>query len=337
MTAATRAQGMRVFVAGASGAIGKQLVPLLLARGHSVVATTRSPRKAEGLRSAGAYPVVFDGFDRQKVIDAVRNARPDVVVHQLTSLAAAGSLRHWDSEFALTNRLRTEALDHLLGAASDAGVRRFLAQSYAGWPYARTGGPVKSETDPLDPAPPRSMRGTLEAIRHVESAVPLAGLEGIVLRYGNFYGPGTSISDDGVMVRAVRERKLPMIGDGSGVWSFVHVGDAAAATVAALERGAPGLYNVVDDEPAPAAVWLPELARIVGAAPPRRMPVWLARLAAGEAVVTLMTEARGASNAKARRGLGWQPSYPSWRDGFRRAIAAAGEPEARHADQRKAG
>jgi nucleoside-diphosphate-sugar epimerase len=283
---------------------------------------TRSPRKADALRAAGAEPAIADGLDRDAVVAAVTAARPDAVIHELTALAGTSSLRNFDRSFALTNRLRTEGTDHLLAGARAAGARRFVAQSYAGWPYARTGGPVKTEDDPLDPTPVPSMAGTLAAIRRLEATVVGAtDIEGIALRYGGFYGPGTGMAPDGDQLELVRKRRFPIVGDGGGIWSFVHIDDAAAATLAAVERGAPGVYNVVDDEPAPEAEWLPVLAAAAGAKPPRRFPRWLARLLAGEAIVAMTTEIRGASNAKAKRALGWQPAYPSWREGFRAVLA----------------
>ena len=304
---------MRVFVAGAAGAIGRQLLPQLVAQGHQVTAATRSPGKLELLRGLGAEPVVVDGLDALAVGEAVARAEPEAVVHQMTSLAGPQNLRHFDKTFAATNRLRTEGTDHLLAAAAAAGVRRFVAQSYTGWTNIRSGTPVKSEDDPLDPDPPAEQRETLAAISHLEGAVlAAAAMRPVVLRYGSFYGPGAS--DD--LVGLVRKRRVPVIGDGAGIWSFLHIHDAAAATVAALERGGPGVYNGVDDEPASVAVWLPYLARAVGAKPPRRVPVWLGRLAAGEVVVSMMTQVRGSSNAKAKRELGWRPAWPSWRQGF---------------------
>ena len=313
---------MRIFLAGATGALGTRLVPLLLDAGHEVTGMTRSPRKADALRAAGAEPAIADGLDRDAVVAAVTAARPDAVIHQLTALAGTSSLRNFDRSFALTNRLRTEGTDHLLAGARAAGARRFVAQSYAGWPYARTGGPVKTEDDPLDTTPVPSMAGTLAAIRRLEATVVGAtDIEGIALRYGGFYGPGTGMAPDGDQLELVRKRRFPIVGDGGGIWSFVHIDDAAAATLAAVERGAPGVYNVVDDEPAPEAEWLPVLAAAAGAKPPRRFPRWLARLLAGEAIVALTTEIRGASNAKAKRALGWQPAYPSWREGFSVVLA----------------
>ena len=308
----------RVFVAGATGAVGKPLVPLLVEAGHSVVGMTRSPAKAEAVRAAGAEAVVADALDRDAVVDAVGKANPEVVVHQLTALSGKFDTRRFDRLFEVTNRLRTEGTDHLLEAARAAGARRFVAQSFAGWPYERTGGPVKTEEDPLDPAPPEPMRRTLDAIRYLEEAVLGAEeLEGIVLRYGAFYGPDTGI---GALLEDVRRRRFPIVGKGTGVWSFVHVGDAGRATVATVERGAPGVYNIVDDEPAPVSEWLPVLAESIGAKPPRRVPVFLARLVAGEAGVSMMTQARGASNAKAKHDLGWELKYPTWRQGFRQGL-----------------
>jgi nucleoside-diphosphate-sugar epimerase len=253
------------------------------------------------------------------VARAVAEAEPEAIVHQLTALSGSIDMRHIERDFAETNRLRTEGTDHLLAAGRAIGVRRFVAQSFAGWPFARTGGPVKSEDDPLDPTPPAALRTTIEAIKHLEAAVTgAAWTEGIVLRYGGFYGPGTSLSvkPEGEHVALIRRRKFPVVGDGAGMWSFIHVEDAAAATVAAIERGERGIYNVVDDEPAPVSVWLPAAARAFGAKPPRRVPRWLGRIAAGEAATVMMTEARGASNEKAKRELGWSPRYRSWREGF---------------------
>ena len=307
---------MRVFVAGATGAMGKQLVPRLVKAGHRVIGMTRTEAKQELLWEWGAEPVVADALDPDQVADAVAAARPEVIVHQLTAISAFDT-RHFDREFALTNRLRTEGTDHLLSAGRAAGVRRFIAQSYAAWPYARTGGPVKSENDPLDATPPREMRESLAAIRHLEEEVMRADwTEGIVLRYGAFYGPGTSMSPGGESFEVVRKRKFPLVGDGRGVWSFVHIADAAEATVAAVERGTPGIYNVVDDDPAPVAEWLPALSEKLGARKPWRVPKFVGRLVAGEAGAVMMTEIRGASNIKAKRELGWAPRHVSWREGF---------------------
>jgi 2-alkyl-3-oxoalkanoate reductase len=312
---------MRVFVAGASGAVGKRLVPLLIASGYDVAAMTRSPQKTAALRAAGAEPVVADGLDRTAVMHAVLRAEPEVVIHQMTALTGVTSFRTFDDGFALTNRLRTEGTDHLLEAARAAGVRRIIAQSYGNWNYERTGSRLKTEADPFDPNPPANQRKSLRAIRYLEDAViGAAGIEGIALRYANLYGPGTGFSVDGDIVKLVRMRRLPIIGDGGGIWSFIHIDDAAAATVAAIEHGAPGIYNIVDDDPAPVAVWLPELARVLGAKPPWRVPVWLGRLAVGEVGVSMMTQIRGTSNAKAKRELEWQLRYKSWRDGFRTGL-----------------
>jgi nucleoside-diphosphate-sugar epimerase len=304
---------MRVFVTGATGVVGRHLVPGLIAAGHEVTATTRTPGKATTLRAAGAVPVVLDGLDRDAVIEAVRAAAPAVIIHQMTALAAMGNLRNPDKEFSVTNELRTRGTDNLLAAAAAAGTRRVIAQGYTGWPNERSGGPVKTEDDPLDAPPAASAARTLAAIRYVEETVPRAVPEGIVLRYGSFYGPGASM----LMVDAVRKRQLPVIGGGTGIWSFIETRDAAAAAVAAVERGAPGVYNVVDSDPAPVAQWLPYLAGLAGARPPLRVPAWAGRLLAGEFVVTFMTAARGSSNEKARKELGWEPGYPSWREGFR--------------------
>jgi 2-alkyl-3-oxoalkanoate reductase len=312
---------MRVFVAGATGAIGRHLVPQLLASGHDVVAMTRSPGKTDALRAAGAYPVVVDGLDRDAVFAAVTGAEPEVVVHEMTAITDVGNPRRIDAEFAPTNALRTKGTDHLLEAARAAGARRFVAQSFSGWPNVRQGGPVKTEDDPLDPDPPAPMRRTLDAIRYLERAVAGAeGLEGVVLRYGGFYGPLADMPAK--FIETIRKRRMPVVGAGSGVWSFVHLDDAAAATVAAVEHGAPGIYNIVDDEPAAVTEWLPCLAEALGAKPPRHVPAWLGRLAGGEAAISVMTQVRGSSNAKAKRELGWQPHHPSWRQGFAESLGA---------------
>jgi nucleoside-diphosphate-sugar epimerase len=313
---------MRVLVAGATGAIGRQLVPRLVAGGHEVTGMTRSSARGGAVAALGAVPVVADALDRDAVARAVAEARPEVIVHELTALSGALDVRHFDRDFALTNRLRTEGTDHLLAAGRDVGVRRFVAQSFAGWPFARTGGLVKTEEDPLDCTPVEGMRGTLDAIRHVEAAVTGATwTEGIVLRYGGFYGPGTSMAPGGEQVAQLRARKLPVVGDGRGVWSFVHIEDAADATALAVERGRRGIYQIVDDEPAAVAEWLPAVAEAVGARPPRHIPRMVARVLAGEVATVMMTETRGASNAKAKRELGWSPAHPSWRGSFAEAAA----------------
>jgi nucleoside-diphosphate-sugar epimerase len=308
---------MRVLVAGATGAIGKQLVPRLVAAGHEVHGMTRSESKQAMLDELGAVPVVADALDPDQVAEAVGKARPEVIVHQLTAIGAL-DLRHFDRDFAPTNRLRTEGTDYLLSAGQAVRVRRFVAQGVAGYgAYVRTDGPVKSEEDPLARTPAREMRQTLAAIRHLEEAVlGVRWTEGIVLRYGTFYGPGTSLTPGGEQFELIRKRKFPLVGDGAGVWSFIHVADAAEATVAAVERGSRGVYNMVDDDPAPAAEWLPALAQTLGAKKPMRVPRFIGRLFAGEAGVMMMTEIRGASNAKAKRDLGWQPKHASWRQGF---------------------
>jgi 2-alkyl-3-oxoalkanoate reductase len=306
---------MRVFLAGATGALGRHLVPMLVAAGHEVTATTRTPGKVAQVREAGAEPVVVDGLDREAVIAAVRAAAPEVIVHQMTALAGVRSLRKPDQAGAGTNELRTRGTDNLLAAAARAGTRRVVAQGNT--VYERSGGPVKTEEDPLDSRPVPSAARGLAALRHLEETVPLAAPEGIVLRYGAFYGPGASE----ILVDAVRKRQLPVIGGGTGIWSFVQITDAAAATLAAVDRGGPGVYNVVDSDPAPVAEWLPYLAEVAGAKPPLRVPAWLGRLLAGELVVAQMTSWRGSSNEKARKELGWEPRYASWREGFRAWIS----------------
>jgi nucleoside-diphosphate-sugar epimerase len=307
---------MRVFVAGATGVIGRQLVPRLVAAGHEVHGMTRSESKQAMLSDLGAVPVVADALDPDQVAAAVGRAMPDVIVHQLTAIGAIDP-RHFDRDFAWTNRLRTQGTDHLLSAGQAMGVRRFVAQSNGAFPYARTGGAVKGEDDPLDPMPLREWRGMVAAIRHLEEAVLGANwTEGIVLRYGAFYGPGTSLAPGEEQFELVRKRKFPLVGDGGGVWSFIHVADAAEATVAAVEHGSRGVYNVVDDDPAPVAEWLPALAQLLGAKKPMRVPRFIGRLFVGEVGIVMMTELRGASNAKAKLELGWRPAHPSWRQGF---------------------
>ena len=312
---------MRVFVTGATGALGRYLVPGLIAAGHQVTASTRTPGKVARLREAGAEPVVLDGLDREAVIAAVRAAGPEVIVHQMTALAGMGSqsFRRVDRAFAATNELRTRGTDNLLAAAARAGTRRVIAQGYAGaGPDRRSGGRLKTEEDSPDWRPIRSAVQGPAAIRHVEETVPAAVPEGIVLRYGTFYGPGASE----LLLDALRKRQLPVIGGGTGVWSFLEVTDAAAATIAAVDRGAPGVYNVVDSDPAPVAESLTYLAKVLGAKPPLRIPAWLGRLLAGEFVVAQMTTSRGYSNEKARKELGWEPRYASWREGFRAWVSA---------------
>ncbi len=313
---------MKVFVAGATGAMGKQLVPQLVAAGHEVIALTRSDSKRAALSELGATPVVADALDPERVAEAVGSAGPDAIIHELTSISGM-DLRHFDRDFALTNRLRTEGTDNLLSAGRAAGVSRFVAQSYTSWPYARVGGMIKHEDDPLDPTPAKEMRESLAAIRHLEQAVTSADwTTGIVLRYGAFYGPGTSLAPGGEQFEMVSKRRIPVVGDGGGVWSFIHIADAAEATVAALERGERGVYNIVDDEPAPVAEWLPALAEQIGAPKPWRVPRLVGRAFAGEAGIVMMTDARGASNDKAKSLLGWTPRHASWRQGFAAGTAA---------------
>jgi 2-alkyl-3-oxoalkanoate reductase len=312
---------MKVFVAGATGAIGRALVPQLVAHGHEVVGMTRSASKQDLLRQLGARPVVADALDPDAVAQAVASAEPEVIVHELTALSGPMSLREArrPERFKgaiMTNRLRTEATDHLLAAGRAVGARRFVAQSFGAFRFAGNGGPVQTEADAVDPDP---RQPGLDAMLYLEQAVTsIEWGEGLALRYGGFYGPGTGISlaPDAVMAGPIRKRRFPIVGDGGGVWSHVHIEDAATATAIAVERGRAGIYNVVDDEPAPVREWLPVLASALGAKPPRRVPRWLGRLAAGEVATRMMTEARGASNAKAKRELGWQLRYPSWRQGF---------------------
>lgn len=299
---------MHVFLAGGSGAVGRRLVPQLVERGHRVTATTTNPERAQMLERLGARAVIVDGLDAAQVGEAVAAAQPDAIVHQMTALAGKPDPKHFDRWFALTNRLRTEGTDHLLAAAEASGVGHVVAQSFTGWPNIRTGGWVKTEEDPLDPDPPREQRETLAAIRYLEDAVVRAN--GAVLRYGGLYGPGATDA----MVSMVRKRQFPLIGGGPAYASWVHVDDAAAATVLAVEQRARGVFNIVDDEPAPAAEWLTHYARVLGARKPHRVPRWLARRMAGEFAVRALTEARGASNEKAKRELGWEPRR--WRDGL---------------------
>ncbi len=319
---------MRVFVAGATGVLGRQLVPQLVGRGHEVVGMTRSASKQDLVRGLGARPVVADALDPDAVAQAVASAEPEVIVHELTALSGPMSVRdarHPErfSGAIMTNRLRTEATDHLLAAGRAVGARRFVAQSFGAFRWAQTGGPVQTEADPLDPNPPAALRPVVEGLLYLEKAVTtIEWGEGLALRYGGFYGLGTAISlaPDAQMAAPIRKRRFPIVGDGGGVWSHVHIDDAAAATVVAVEQGQPGIYYIVDDDPAPVREWLPVLASALGAKPPRRIPRWLGRLAAGEAAALMMTDARGASNAKAKRELGWQPRYASWRQGFAQGL-----------------
>lgn len=308
---------MRIFIAGATGAIGKFLVPDLVAKGHEVIGLARNERKAEALEAMGARAALADPLDKDALTAVVRKAAPEVIVHQLTALSNFRSFRRADQEFALTNRFRTEVTDTLLAAARTTGTRRFIAQSYCGWPFAREGGPVKTEEDRLDPDPPASFRRTFAAIRYLEDTVrKTVDLQALALRYGAFYGPETGIAQDGPLVDLVRKRQFPIVGGGTGIWSFIHISDAARATVAAISAGDPGIYNIVDDEPAPVSAWLPALASAVGAKPPFKIPVWLGRVAIGDAGVMMMTNVRGGSNAKAKRELEWAPTHTTWRRGF---------------------
>jgi nucleoside-diphosphate-sugar epimerase len=302
---------MHILIAGATGAAGRALIPLLIANGHTVTGTTRSNAKTGELRKLGAKAQLMDGLDAASVKAAIDATQPDVIVHQMTALTGI-DMKNIDKAFALTNRLRTEGTEHILAAAKGKLV---VAQSFAGWPYERRGGPIKTEADPLDPAPPKGIRETHAAIRKLEQLTTEAG--GIVLRYGGFYGPGSGMAPGGEQTQMIRKRQFPLVGNGEGVWSFLHTADVATATLAAIEHGRPGeIYNIVDDEPAPAKVWLPFLAERLGAKPPRRVPAWVAKFVASPAAVAMMTESRGASNAKAKAELGWKPSYPSWREGF---------------------
>jgi 2-alkyl-3-oxoalkanoate reductase len=308
---------MRVFVAGSTGVLGQRLVPLLVDAGHEVVGSTRTPAKLEGLRASGATPVILDGRDEEAIRRTVAEAHPDVVVHQMTALGGEFDLRRFAKTFAETNRLRVDSTNWLLAAAMESGAKRFIAQSFTGWPNEQKGGPIKTEDDPLMSDPPEAVRDTLEAIQHLESVTTgTPGIEGIALRYGGLYGPGTALGKGGEMLDAIAHRKMPLVGKAGGIHSFIHIDDAATATGLAVERGNPGLYNIVDDEPAPVAEWLPYLAEVIGAKPPRYFPAWLARILVGEPGVSMMTMIRGSSNKKAKRDLGWTLKYPSWRQGF---------------------
>lgn len=308
---------MRIFVAGATGAVGRELIPALVSAGHSVVGSTRTAAKFNLIERMGAEPVVADGLDAISMRTAIMSAKPDVIVDQMTDLAAVTDLRHFDRAFARTNELRTRGTDILLPAAREVGAKRLIAQSFCGWTFSRDGGALKNETDELDPDPPAELRRTLEAIRYLERTVTASSEpEGIVLRYGSFYGPDTGMLSS-AMIDQLRRRRVPLIGDGGGWWSFIHTEDAASATVAAIDKGRPGsIYNVVDDQPAQVRDWLPALAELLDAKPPIHLPAWLGRLLAGEHMVLMMTQVRGGSNAKAKRELAWQPAYPIWRDGF---------------------
>ncbi len=308
---------MKILLAGATGAIGRRLIPMLVKAGHTVTGTTQHPEKMMTIHSAGATPMQMNALNEKDVLAAVQKAQPEIIIHQLTAIPANLNLRHFDEEFELTNRLRTEGTDHLLAAARAAGVRRFIAQSYAGW-YARTGGWIKTEDDPLISSGISDGRKTLEATMHVETATLLEkAIEGFALRYGSFYGPGTSLAPGVWFFEGVLQRRVPIVGGGTGYWSFIHIDDAAAATLAAVYSPNPGLYNITDDEPAPVSTWLPVLAEVLGAKSPRRVPKWLARWAVGEYGVAVMTELRGSSNRKAKSRLPWKLKWPTWRQGFK--------------------
>ena len=307
---------MKIFLAGATGVMGRHLIPALVGAGHEVVGTTRSAGKSDGIRAAGAESVVLDALDRDAVLRAVAQAGPDVVIHQLTAIGKS-DFKRFDDAFTGTNELRTQGLDYLLEAAQRAGAKRFIAQSFTGWPNPHSGSAVKTEDDPLDPKPAANSVQSLAAIRHVESTLRAAtGIDGLALRYAFFYGPGTSFDRGAEIYEAVAKRRMPIVGGGTGVFSFIHIRDAARATAIAVERGDPGVYNIVDDDPAPVSTWLPYYAEIIGAKRPLRAPAWLVRPMLGEFGVAMMTTMRGSSNAKAKAELGWTPSYPSWRDGF---------------------
>jgi nucleoside-diphosphate-sugar epimerase len=308
---------MHVYIAGGTGAIGRRLIPQLVARGHRVTSTTRDPRKIDLIEGLGAEAAVVDALDSAAVGESVAKAEPDAVVHQLTALSQKLDVKHFDRSFAMTNRLRTEGLDHLIAAAQATGVPHVVTQSYTGWPNIRSGSWVKDEEDPLDPEPPKAQRETLAGIRYLEDAT--LKVDGTVLRYGGFYGDASD-----PMLPVIRKRQFPLAGGGPGYMSWVHLDDAATATVLALEKGVRGVFNIVDDEPAPAAEWLPYLATRLGAKPPMRLPVWIARLAGGEVAVSMLTRTRGSSNARAKRELGWELRWPSWRQGFEDGLQLEG-------------
>jgi nucleoside-diphosphate-sugar epimerase len=311
---------MKILVAGASGAIGQTLIPVII-RSHQVFGLFRNPAHSDLVRSLGATPIVADALDPDAVHKAVADTQPDVILHQLTAIPANIDLRHIDRDFELTNRLRTEGTRNLATAAVKAGVKTFIAQSFAGWPYAPKGIRLKTEEDALDSTPPQKLKAMLDAIETLEHTVLREqAFSGIVLRYGALYGPHSNLAANGAMVEAIRAHKVPIVGQGTGVWSFLHLEDAAGATLAALEHGQRGIYNIVDDDPAPVNEWLPYLAQCVGAPPPRHVPNLLAQVLVGEHVVSMMNDTRGVSNAKARTELNWSPRWTSWREGFKHAL-----------------
>jgi nucleoside-diphosphate-sugar epimerase len=310
---------MRVLVAGASGVVGRALIPALVGRGHHVGALARSSASHSVVSALRAEPLAADALDPESISSAFQRFKPEAVVHQLTALRGMTDLRHFETVFAQTNLLRTKGTDILLAAAREVGARRFVAQSYCGWPYARVGGPVKTENDPLDSHPPAALRSTLEALQYLEAAVEKArDVGGISLRYGGLYGP--FLAEPGGMIDLVRRRRFPVVGMGGGIWSFIHINDVASATIAAVENDALGTFNVVDDDPAPVAQWLPALAAAVGAKPPLRIPAVLGRLVLPKHLFVMMTDVRGGSNTKFKRAFDWQPTFSSWRDGFRRGL-----------------
>lgn len=308
---------MKILVAGATGAVGARLLPVLVSRGHEVAGLARSAESAAAMEAAGVRPYTANALDRSEVIAAAESFVPEVVVNQLTALSSKPDVRKFDKAFAMTNRLRTEGNRNLIAATRAAGARRFIAQSFCGWPYERTGGPVKSEDDPLDPHPPGELAGSLQAIRQLEEDVTsLPDIEGVVLRYGYFYGPGTVFANGGSFIDDLRRRRIPLVGQAGAIYSFAHVDDVASATARAIEGTPTGIFNIVDDDPAPMREWLPFLAQVVGAKPPLRLPGWLARLVMPEHLYLMMTDIRGGSNQRFREAFGWRPKYPSWRQGF---------------------
>ena len=309
---------MKIFILGSTGVIGRHLVPLLVSEGHEVTALVRSSGRIIEAEKMGAKGVAAEVFNEEELTAVIKKIEPEIIIHQLTALAkVTGNFRKFDAEFEMTNRFRTEVTDTLLKAAELTGVRRFIAQSFCGWPFTREGGLVKTEEDPLDSDPPASFSRTLNAIKHLENAVLKSDkVEALALRYGMFYGPGTAIAKDGAIINLIRNHNFPIIGDGGGIWSFIHVRDAAGATMKAVSKGEPGIYNIVDDEPAPVSTWLPYLADVLEVKPPRKIPLWVGSILLGEAGVSMMTKIRGGSNAKAKHNLGWEPVYATWRDGF---------------------
>ncbi|QNE22056.1 NAD(P)-dependent oxidoreductase [Kribbella qitaiheensis] len=312
---------MKILVAGATGGLGQSLVPKLVAAGHEVTGLIRSESSAAAVRAHGAGVVIANGLDAEAVKAAVTSTEPEVVVHQMTALRGGINFKKFDQSFATTNELRTKGTDYLLAAAQATGVRRVVFQGYAGWNLQHGGSATKTEDTPLEETPVAAAQQTMAALRYLESRVTsVEGIEGVVLRYASFYGPTGDIGAGGSMVEMIRRRKLPMVGNGAGVWSFIHYDDAADATVKAIEGTATGIYQIADDDPAAASVWLPEFARILGAKPPRHLPVWLARLAVGDVGVGAFTEIRGADNSLAKHTFDWEPGYSSWRTGFREGL-----------------